>query len=267
MEIRQIKPEEIPLVKDFPPPDWQLDIPVVCNYYSGEPYFYFAIALVNNTVAGTGMAFMNTDTAWLGAIIVKETFRRQGIGYRITSHLVDRSRSSGCRNVLLVATDMGSSVYEKLGFKISSYYLVYKNGRMPDNDSGNSIMKMNLNDLEEVISIDKKVSGEDRGKIIRKTLMTGYKHVSENTISGYYLPDFGHGLIIATDETAGEELLKFRYARDKSRVAIPESNKPAIRFLEENGFKEYARYPRMYLGDEVSWQPEMIYSRGSGYLG
>ena len=267
LELRCIKEDEIPLVKDFPPTDWNLDLSILYRFHFGEPYFHAVIALIDNKIAGTGMVILNKDVAWQGTIIVKEELRNKGIGKSITQNLIDWSNNNGANKILLCATELGKYVYEKLGFKHSMNYLIFKEGTIKNSSISDSIFKLHKTDFETILSLDKAASGEDRRKIIEKTYLTGFKFVSVDIITGYYLPDFGNGLIVAENEHSGLELLKFRCQYNKDKIAIPESNKAALNFLLCHGFAESIKVPRMYLGSETSWKPEMIYARGSGYLG
>ncbi len=267
MEIRPIRYKEIPLTGDLPPPEWQIDLSAVYGFHFGEPYFHAVVAIADGVIAGTGMAILNGDAAWLGTIIVREAFRRQGLGSQITRNLIGWSEKNGSRKIILVASDMGKPVYEKLGFRQSMYYLVYEGGKTLPASPKSPVRKMTEKDLDEVYSMDKIASGEDRSAILKKTWKTGFTCVAGTAIAGYYLPDFGRGLIIATGETAGSELLAFRFERDKRNIVIPESNTAAKEFLEANSFSESRKFPRMYLDSEVSWRQDMIFCRGSGYLG
>ena len=267
IELRSIKENEIPLVKDFPPPDWSVDLSKLYSFHFGEPYFYAGIALIDKKIVGTGMVILNKNVAWLGTIIVIEEFRNKGIGQAVTKHLVDRAKDNGATKVLLVASELGRPMYEKLGFKHSTNYLIFKEGTTEYSVSKNSILKIDKTDFETILSLDKTASGEDRRRIIERTYLTGFKFVSENKLTGFYLPDFGNGLIVALNESSGLELLKFRCINNNTKIAIPESNKVALNFLLSHGFTESLKVPRMYLGSETSWKPEMIYARGSGYLG
>ncbi len=266
-EIRKIKLDEIPLVRDFPPPDWNLDLSKVYRFHFSEKYFYGSIALIGDEIAGTGMVIFNRDIAWLGTIIVKEKFRNKGIGKAITEHLIDRAKDNGARNIILVASSLGLPVYERIGFRQSMNYLIFNNGTFGNYHTSNSILKIDKEDLSSILSLDKEASGENRKMLIEKTYLNGFKYVSDKRITGYYLPEFGKGLIVAVDKLSGLELMKFKYSIDKSRIVVPESNKIAIDFLLSHGFSESLKVPRMYLGTEALWKPEMIFCRGSGYLG
>lgn len=267
MKVRQIKPEEISLIKDFPPAEWQLDLSKVYQFHSGESYFYAVVAIIDNVIAGTGMSILTGNTAWLGTIIVKENYRKRGIGTAVTKNLINWSASHGSNKIILVASDLGMPVYKKLGFRTGMYYLAYEGGKIQDTASDHKIKRTVKSDLNEILVLDRKASGENRSRIIEKSYIPGFRYTDNGNITGYYLPDFGRGLIIANNETAGMALLRFRYSENKEKIIIPEPNLPAKIFLEANGFTIKAKYPRMYLGYDAAWRPDMVYLRGSGYLG
>ena len=86
------------------------------------------------------------------------------------------------------------------------------------------------------------------------------------TVSGFYLPDLGEGLVIAENDQAGFELMRVRLSRS-NKATVPAPNTAGIAFLEQLGFREVRRSTRMVLGAPYSWKPERIYSRIAGNLG
>ena len=86
-------------------------------------------------------------------------------------------------------------------------------------------------------------------------------------ITGFFLPDFGGGLIIARNAVAGIELMKLRLNRGKTTAVVPETNTIAREYLISEGFREYRRSPRMVFGKELHWHPALMYNRATGYCG
>jgi GNAT superfamily N-acetyltransferase len=267
LEIRKIRKNELSLIRDFPPPGWNSDLEKVYNQHYNQDYFYPVVATINKEIVGTGMAVLNDNATWLGNIIVRESHRNKGIGNTITKHLVDFSRSKGIEMIILTASELGLPIYLKIGFKNDISYLFFKS----DNDIkidhvSKYISPVVKSDYEEIIELDYSISGERREKLLASTLVTGFKY-KDNKIEGYYLPDFGKGLILAYSEIAGIELLKFRFSRDTSSICVPETNIAAIDFIASLGYYQYFKSPRMFLNQNVSWNPQKVYSRGCGYLG
>ena len=266
--IRKLKKSEIEILKDFPPEDWHFNIVDFLKANYSKPYFEVVAAEVDNKIAGTGNVFIQGETAWLGNIIVHQEFRKRGIGKAVTEKLMNISEANNCKSILLVASRDGEKLYPKLGFKISSYYEFYKNERILDLGTSESIVKNAARYYSQVNKLDKKISGEVRSDFLKAYFSNSFvfKNLSNN-IEGFYLPGCGRGLIIAENDKAGIELLKLRCKENRFNTVIPEQNESAKRFLLENGFELYNKAPRMYFGSEVNWKPEMIFSRGSGYAG
>ncbi len=85
-------------------------------------------------------------------------------------------------------------------------------------------------------------------------------------IEGYYVPNFGDGIIAALNKKAGIALLELKLFK-KPFVVIPEKNHAASYFLRKNKFQEYSVASRMVLGKPVNWYPEGIYCRTAGDCG
>ena len=126
IKIRQLLKHEINLLRDFPPKDWNMDLPKFISSQFGYSYFYPIAAVEDNRIVGFGNGILNGKTGWLGNIIVIPGFRRRGIGNEITMHLVEYFKKKGCTNQMLVASEMGKNIYSKIGFKVSSEYHFFK---------------------------------------------------------------------------------------------------------------------------------------------
>lgn len=265
--LRKISREELPLVKNFPPLRWNLNLEKLYSQHFNQSYFYPVVADQNQTVIGTGMAIINEDVAWLGTIIVPENHQKKGLGSTITKHLVDYSKSQGARSIILTASDEGYPIYKKMGFVHDLYYLFFKTEKLPKiKFDERHLSKISKSDFEEIAQLDKFITGESRRSLLNLMFESGYKY-KEDLIEGYYLPDCGKGFIAATTERAGIELLKLRLSLDPLPVCVPEKNKEGIDFLKSLGFEEFQKIPRMFLGRNIDWKPNCIYNRGSGYLG
>jgi GNAT superfamily N-acetyltransferase len=265
--IRKIEKEELELIRDFPPSDWKIDLEKVYGQHYYQDYFYPIIVIIDSEIAGTGIAVINDNASWLGTIIVKENYRNNGLGTAITNHLINYSKLKGNDTVLLAASESGLPVYRKLGFEADLDYLFYKiDTPIKINPDCRHISKINLNDYSEIFRLDLAISGEGREKLLTHTLKTGYKY-KNRSLRGYYLPDFGTGLIIADSEISGLELLKYRLSLDPSPICVPETNVAAAGYLISIGYYQYFKTPRMFLNKNVKWQSNKVYSRGCGYLG
>ncbi len=269
LKIRQIEQSEIPQLQNFPPEDWNLDLPRLFTFHFGYPYFYPVVAEVDKKIIGCGIAIVHGNISWLGTIIVLPEFRRRGIGKEITSHLVQYCKDRGCITQLLTASAMGESVYRQLGFKTSAEYISYKRESNVSIQRISNMREVRHKDVKYIKELDKEIIGEERFTFLERFLSTGWVYVPERSacISGAYLPDFGSGLMIAKDSTAGLALMKLRFNRGKTTAVVPSSNTIAREYLLSEGFQEHRTAPRMVLGNDVQWHPTMLYNRAAGYCG
>jgi ribosomal protein S18 acetylase RimI-like enzyme len=269
LKIRQIAESEIPKLQNFPPEDWNLDLPRLFSLHIGHPYFYPAVAELKGKIVGCGIGIIHGSASWLGTIIVLPEFQRQGIGQQITSHLIDYCRKNGCISHLLIASEMGEPIYRRLGFRITSTYVFFKRDSIIPIQHISHVREMRQEDFSAVMQLDREVTGEERSQFIERFFSTGWIYAGNTSseITGFYLPDFGAGIILARTADAGLELMKARLTHGKTTAVVPATNTIAQEFLLSAGFQEYRTAPRMVLGNDVKWQPAMMYNRGAGYCG
>ena len=169
---------------------------------------------------------------------------------------------------LLIATKIGEPLYSKLGFKVTSNYHFWKIDETVLFEKSKNIRPLRNEDLKTILKLDKIITGEIRQTFIERFISTGCVCTSDSSkrVEGYYLPDFGNGLIIANNNQSGLELMKFKLSQSK-KIVIPEANITAINYLKYNGFEKYSVCPRMALNGDIEWKPELVFSRASGYCG
>ncbi len=267
LKIRPIESSEIPLLKDFAPPDWKSDISAIFAFHFGQSYFHPLAADLEGKIVGCAEGLLNGDTGWLGNIIVLPDFRGRGIGQALTASLVEFFRSRGCAHQLLVATAMGEPVYTKLGFETCSKYVFLKRKTGAANADPTGLREYGSQDYAALIDLDRTASAEERQPFLRRFLSGAWVHTRGDALDGFYLPALGNGLIVAENDRAGLDLLGYRAAVGPDNTVVPEANAAALKFLRENGFEENHRAPRMALGGDVDWKPRMVYQRGAGYSG
>ena len=129
------------------------------------------------------------------------------------------------------------------------------------------VRKVRTSDLEEIIHMDAKATGEDRSFLIRKFYKDGWVFSAGPVLSGFYLHEFGRGAVIAFDRQAGITLLELKHNVQHSRSAVPEINHDTCKSFEEKGIKETSVCSRMVLWKKIEWIPQNIYSYASGYCG
>lgn len=251
-------------IKSLQPPDWPDIIPYFQFYLNAG--FCFPIKCVNNNeLLGVGASIVHGRTGWLAHIIVHPSQRNNGIGTKITEKLIDSLRHSGCETLLLVATRLGEAVYKKLDFKKDGDYVFFRDGKIPE--AAKSLIVDFKTDYEkELLALDLSVSGETRARVLQPHIHTARLFVRDGKVNGFFMPSLGDGLIIADTPDAGIELLREKLQHTHINI-LPEANEQANEFLIKNGFTEFRRGIRMWLGKKLHWQPEKIYSRIGGNMG
>jgi GNAT superfamily N-acetyltransferase len=266
MTIQPLLHTEVNKLTELQPSGWP-DILPIHNFYTNSDFCFPLKVVIDDKIAGIGTGIVHKEVGWLGHIIVHPDFRNKGLGRVITQSLIDLLSSKKCATLYLVATDLGEPVYKKLGFEIEAEYIFFKD-LLAHKEwvSSGSIVPYESKFHQQIAIIDKFISGEDRMFHLDLYLKNGFVHIENGSVYGFYLPDFGDGMIQALHPTAGIELIKLRLSA-KDNAVIPIDNSTAIEFMYRNHFKEFRKASRMRLGPRRSWSPQCVYNRIGGNLG
>ena len=245
------------------PAEWEDIIPWF-EFYCNNPFCFPVIVEHDHSIIGIGTAISNGNSGWLAQIVVDEKHRGKGIGYEITDHLKRTLQSAGAETIHLIATELGFPLYEKMGFETITEYAFFR-GTSKGYHPHSNIRSFQKTDLPRITELDQIVSGEERMRMLEKFSSNIMVFEKNNNITGYFFQDFGEGMIIASDQEAGIELLKRKLQSGKIKTVIPVENHHCISFLKDIGFEHYNSAKRMILGKNFKWRPECIYSRAGGY--
>ena len=266
--IRPIKQSEIEKLNHLPPIDWQFDYSAFLKDFLPTDFFYAFVMMEEDKITGTGNILIKDGVAWFANIIVDEKYRGKGLGFKMTKFLIDFSIEKGCETQLLVATELGEPLYKKLGFKKLTDYRCFDSDADVDFKYSNSIRELTHSDLPSVYKLDKEANDENRKHLIGKFYQKGLGYFSkDNELLGCYLPNFGRGLVLSTDEKVGIKLLKIKHSEAGRITLLPIENQAAIDFFENSELKEGDRCSKMILGKMNNWKPEFVFSYASGYCG
>jgi len=78
-----------------------------------------------------------------------------GIGYQLTQHIVDYLHREGCKTQLLIASEMGAGLYQKLGFRTVNEYLFFKGEQLPGQFFDQNIRPLRPGDVEAILDAEK----------------------------------------------------------------------------------------------------------------
>jgi GNAT superfamily N-acetyltransferase len=202
------------------------------------------VVVVDDVAVAAGVAF--GSAGWIGGVGVVPEARRQGLGTRVTEALMSELRRLGCETMLLLASELGYPVYERIGFVPEGDYVVgHRSGEPPP------APQLAPGDLQRAAALDRWATGSDRSSLLRHAV-TGI--VEEDAFC--LVTPWRDRPAVARDPEAGVRLLdELRPAR----VTVPVANEAAVRWLQRSRYTLDMRTPRMRLGPPVPWRPEAIF--------
>ncbi|MCB0643150.1 MAG: GNAT family N-acetyltransferase [Phaeodactylibacter sp.] len=266
--INALTPTQIPGLNQLTPPEWSYNYEALLRDFINEDFFFAFVQTEGDAVVGTGNVFTKGPVGWLANIIVDPHHRGKGLGFQMTQFLVDFLKERGCETQLLIATALGEPVYQKIGFRKLTEYASFESEQDLDLQISPAIRQLQSSDLPGVYQLDQLTNGENRAHLLDRFCNTGFGYFSDqDELLGFYLPEFGRGLVLAQDQQAGLELLKLKHSQKGKRTLLPIENQSGIELLSTLPLKKGARCSRMVLGRANAWQPSFIYSYGSGYCG
>ncbi|MDZ3952741.1 GNAT family N-acetyltransferase [Bacillus thuringiensis] len=202
-------------------------------------------------IASAAIILYGEKLASIGMVIVHPDYKGRGIGKIITEACV--KSVSAHTPIMLIATDEGKPLYEKLGFRAVSYVSKYICNSYNAKDycvrNEDYVMNYEEGDLEKIIKIDEYAFGTNRKEFLKKRIMQSkqcvvVKNTEENII--------GYGLSIQTPENkiigpvvAKNNAMAMRIVHDlarehhgKLRIDVPEGKNDFVNQLEAVGFQK-----------------------------
>jgi GNAT superfamily N-acetyltransferase len=266
MQIQPFELSDLPSLTTLQPKDWG-DIRPVYEFYLISTFCNPVKMVHERMVIGIGSSIWHQNTAWIGHVIVHPDWWSQGIGSRITQHLVDGLKQMNYASISLVSTPMGVPMYEKLGFIKQWDYIFYEYPqKFKPPIMGDCIVSYQPSFMEQIFLLDKEVSREERTAIIGLHINQSKLFILKGKLQGVYFPTLGEGLILVKTVQAGIELAKFRLLENLKSV-VPEQNQAVIELLESMDMSIDRTGTRMYIGKPIQPITEMIFNRIGGNMG
>jgi ribosomal protein S18 acetylase RimI-like enzyme len=234
------------------------------------------VADVDGAVVGTAVVTHDGPAAWIGTIWVAPAHRGAGIGRTLTEASVAAAEARGAVTLLLVATDEGRRLYERLGFGVESWYVIHEaTGRGEPALDAPGLRAYRPADLAALRELDRAATGEDRAHLLAAMATPDSTRVAVDALDrpvGYLLrPPFRGGATIAVDPRVGLALVEDRRrttAVDRmSRCGVLLDNTDGSTALRDLGWTEAWRAPRLRRGPALDWHPERIWGQFSFALG
>ncbi|WP_212934570.1 GNAT family N-acetyltransferase [Bacillus hominis] len=209
-------------------------------------------------IASAAIILYGETLASIGMVIVHPDYKGKGIGKAIT-HSCMNSVSAHVP-IMLIATDEGKPLYEKLGFRAISYVSKYicNSYNVNYTCAGNEEYMMNYKecDLEGIIKIDEDAFGTNRREFLKERIMQSEQCIvlkdKEQNVLAY-------GMSIQTPENkiigpvvAKNDEMAMRIVHDlakghngKLRMDVSEGKDDFLKDLESVGFKKVHTPPIM----------------------
>jgi hypothetical protein len=241
----------------------------------GHPSAHPFVAESDGRVIATGVATANGRVGWLGAIFVDVEARGAGIGTALTQTVTDDLEARGCRTLVLIATDEGRRVYERLGFTVATRYLRMVAPATPPGPDRGRVRPFAAADLAAITALDRTATGEDRSAVLRAFATEETGRVAsrpDGAIGGFLVrASWGGSALIAAEPDDAVTLLDWRRRRrsdDRTLViGVLEDNAAGRARLVSDGWIEQPGGPRMTRGEPLTWRPDWIYGQFGGALG
>jgi GNAT superfamily N-acetyltransferase len=234
--------------------DWQ-------RFFSLGPEGCFIAELGGRSV-GTTMTFVSDHVAWIAMVLVEKSSRGKGIGTALLKHALGYLDARKVGTVRLDATHLGRPIYEKLGF-LPEYELARFEGIAPSGRAVTTVKNATPEILGDVIEFDKRMTGENRGKMLRAL----FREFPGNTrvfmhgdkLEGFVTMRSGRNAVqigpcTATIKAGPALLLDAlnRCARKVVLIDIPTNNVHAVKIAKSNGLEIQRRFLRMYRGRRIT---------------
>jgi GNAT superfamily N-acetyltransferase len=234
---------------------------------------------LDGRIVATGLGVTNGGPngpiGWIGMIFVDPALRRRGYGRAITEAVCRRLAARGCRTLALIASNLGQPVYTGMGFRIDAWYQIWQAPTTevePRPPEGKRLRPMTVDDVERVVALDRRATGEDRRGLLAS--LAGKSWLLETgggELLGFLAQERAEsGTIVAADPDDAALLLdllrKLAHGHcpvvRAALVRAPDGEvSPVAReLLAEHGFAPAFETPRMLRGDPHVWDPTLIWS-------
>ena len=244
------------------------------TFAASHPSCRAFVATTDGEIVGTGIATLNGTAAWIGTIWVDPAFRGAGLGMALTQTTVDAAEAEGCRTLLLVATDAGRRLYEKIGFEVhTTYRILEAPGLTGEPDPG--IRDFRVSDVAAMAALDRAATGEDRRHAIEAFAEVATARCldrPDGTLGGFVIrAPWGGGATITPDPSDAAALLRARRIASGPekhvRAGLLQENAAGLEMLARDGWVEAWHAPRMIRGEPLDWQPDAIWGQFNHAMG
>ncbi|HEQ3524860.1 TPA: GNAT family N-acetyltransferase [Bacillus cereus] len=232
-------------------------------------------------IASAAIILYGEALASIGMVIVHPDYKGRGIGKVITNSCMNSV--SAQTPIMLIATDEGKPLYEKLGFRVVSYVSKYicnsynANHKCAENEE--YMMVYRECDLEGIIKIDEGAFGTSRNGFLKQRIMQSERCVvvkdTKEDVVGYGISIQTSenkiiGPVVAKNDTMAMRIVHYlaREHHGKLRMDVPEGKNGFMKELEITGFQKVNTPPIMMKNsDKLLKRSNELYSIAAQVFG
>jgi GNAT superfamily N-acetyltransferase len=236
-------------------------------------------------IVGTGVGTRNGSVGWIGTVYVAPERRGAGLGRALTERVCEHLDAAGCRTLVLVATEAGLPLYERMGFGIVGRYATVEHdgvgpegaGRPEVRGAGPSrtIVPFRPADVDDAAELDRAATGEDRGHLLAAFAgIPGGLAVrdADGRMRGFLVrAPWGAGATIAPDPEDARRILDARLrvapVGHRVRAGVLASNEAGLAMLHRDGWTDAWTAPRMARGEPIVTPLSAIWGQFNHALG
>ncbi len=234
-----------------------------------NPVIGMLVGIRDGSLVATASASIHGPVGWVGSIFVDVSMRSRGYGRAMTEAACDLIDLAGCRTQALLASTFGKPLYDDMGFRVDEQYQILEAGPVvtpPTPPPGRILRPMGPDDLERVLALDRRATGENRGGLLNSLVGSGWVIESDGKLGGFLmsiLPASGAIVAPAAEDATCllDQLRHLATGRTETvHAAIPLVHESGRRALEQCGWSPTFQTPRMLRGPGVDWDPTLIWS-------
>jgi predicted N-acetyltransferase YhbS len=227
------------------------------------------VAEVDGAIVGTGMATINGKVGWIGTIWVEPAWRGRGLGTAVTLTTIKAAETAGCTTLVLVATEAGQPLYERLDFRVQTRYRTIEAPGLAGGGPDPRIRAFGSSDLAGMAALDAAATGEDREHMLAALAASDTTLCLERddgTLGGFVIrAPWGGGATIAPDPDDALAILQARRLAagpgKRVRAGLLETNRGGLERLLAGGWVDAWQAPRLVRGLMPAWQPNAIWGQ------
>jgi len=259
------------------PEDWNLILGLT-------PHGCRCIEAAGEVVATTTLLAYGTVLAWVGMVLTRPQYRRQGLATRLMEDAIANAERDGICTLKLDATDEGRPLYESLGFIVEGAVERWGRDKIASVSNDETLNEELLSQEYQwgrtipthLFALDEEAFGVSREQILNELSASG----GNTSANGYVLSRSGRlarsiGPCIATSEDEARRLIATHLDTRNSATGDPEdwywdllpANAAAVKCAREFGFTRRRTLWRMRRGKPISNNDAMVFATAGFELG